>query len=60
MDRNITSGLADALLKEGLKGGVLQIGYDKETKKPVLTHYDNPAHTAQPVVGGAAPVVALT
>lgn len=60
MDRNITSGLADALLKEGLHGGVLQIGYDKETKKPILTHYDDPVQTAQPVVGGAAPVAALT
>ena len=47
IDRNITSNIADSMLKDGLENGVLSISYNRETKKPDLVLYDHPAQDVQ-------------
>jgi ATP-dependent Clp protease ATP-binding subunit ClpB len=53
IDRNITSAIADSILKHGVKDGTINVFYDKEKKATVLAINDNVQNGPVPVIASA-------
>lgn len=60
IDRNITSAIADSILKHGVTGGTINVFYDAEKKSTTLAINDNKQGGPVPVIQGAmAPAASL-